>query len=92
MSGLRGDGEERPSRSIEIIVSVATDHLAGIEGVASALTAAGLKDPEVLEAAGVITGRVPGEQALVAIRAIEGVEAVEPSRTIQLPPPDDTLQ
>jgi uncharacterized protein YgbK (DUF1537 family) len=77
---------------LEVLVNVSADHLTGIQELASALEAAGLEQSQVLGAAGVVTGRVADRRALAAVRSVEGVEAVEVSRTVQLPPPEADLQ
>jgi hypothetical protein len=46
----------------------------------------------VLGAAGVVTGRVADRRALAAVRDVQGVQDVEISRTVQLPPPEADLQ
>jgi hypothetical protein len=60
--------------------------------VAAALQEAGLRLGSALPATGVITGAVADEAALRSIAAVEGVEAVEAARDVQLPPPDEPVQ
>lgn len=64
-----------------VIVSVADSHLSGIDRVAEALRAAGLEQPKVLRAAGVVVGEFGGS-SFDALAAIEGVETVEQQRLI----------
>jgi hypothetical protein len=80
------------SEPMEVLVSVSADHLTGIRELASALRDAGLEEPQVLGEAGVVTGRVADRRALAAVRSVEGVQGVEVSRTVQLPPPEADLQ
>jgi hypothetical protein len=74
---------------VEVVISVDAGHLATIGEVAGALRAAGLRDEQVLEAAGVITGHVDDVEPL---RDVEGVASVEPSRAIDIGPPDAPVQ
>jgi hypothetical protein len=74
---------------VDVVISVEPGHLARIGEVAGALRAAGLRDAQVLEAAGVITGRADD---VAALRAVAGVAAVEVSRGIDIGPPDAPVQ
>jgi len=67
----------------EVVVSIAPG--ASATAVADALARAGLRDGQVLEAAGIVTGSADDPEAL---RGVDGVEAVEAARSIQIPPPD----
>jgi hypothetical protein len=77
---------------VEVIVSVAPGEGARIGDVADALVTMGLQDPQVLEAAGVITGTMPDAADLAPLLGVAGVEAVEESRTIDIGPPDAPVQ
>lgn len=74
---------------MEVVISVDPGHLASIGEVAGALRDAGLRDEQVLEAAGVITGHTDDVEPL---RQVAGVAAVETSRTIDIGPPDAPVQ
>jgi hypothetical protein len=80
------------SEPMEVLVSVSADHLTGIQELASVLRDAGLEESQVLGDVGVVTGRVADRRALAAVRSVEGVQDVEISRTVQLPPPDADVQ
>ena len=74
---------------MEVVISVDSGHLASIGEVAGALRAAGLREAQVLEAAGVITGHADDVETL---RRVAGVAAVEASRGIDIGPPDAPVQ
>jgi hypothetical protein len=86
------DEDPQTTEPLEVLVSVSADHLTGIQELASALEAAGLQESKVLGAARVVTGRVADRRALAAVRDVQGVQDVEISRTVQLPPPEADLQ
>lgn len=94
MTGGASEGGQAVSSGgpLEIVVTVAASHLAGMDAVASALIAHGLEDLQVLEAVGVITGSVAEASAMSALRDLDGVEAVEVSRSFRVSPPEDPLQ
>lgn len=77
--------------SEQITVSVADGHLDRIDEVVARLEACGMHVDQVLRAVGVITGSVDAPH-LQALGALSGVAAVEPQRTVQLPPPDSDVQ
>jgi hypothetical protein len=77
---------------VDVLISIDPGHLAQIHEVAGALGRAGLRDGQVLDAAGVVTGRVDDPATVDALQQVDGVEAVEESRDIQLPPPDAPVQ
>lgn len=86
------DGPSSPdSRGGKVTVTVADDHVAQTGAVAEQLRAAGMNVEQVLDAVGMITGRVPAEQR-ATIRALPGVAAVEEETTFQLAPPDSEVQ
>ncbi|WP_433558622.1 hypothetical protein ACQPWY_09155 [Pseudonocardia xinjiangensis] len=69
-------------------VTVTADdaHLDELDRLADRLRAAGMEVEQVLEPVGVITGSAPpGWESLADL---DGVAAVEPGRTVRLPPPD----
>ena len=71
---------------------IADDHVERIGDVAAALQTAGLRLGEVLAATGVVTGSVADAAAMDSLRAVEGVEAVEPVQEVFIPPPDAPVQ
>ena len=75
----------------EVNVSVADDHLARFPDVVRRMEKAGLKVQQQLEAAGVVSGSIDSAK-LPDLEQVEGVTAVESSRSFQLPPPESDLQ
>jgi hypothetical protein len=75
----------------KITVSVTDDALDRIDEVVAALENGGMHIDQVLRPIGVITGSVE-TQRVQALSAVTGVAAVEPQRTVQLPPPDSDVQ
>ncbi|HET8757321.1 MAG TPA: hypothetical protein VFM58_14985 [Solirubrobacteraceae bacterium] len=74
---------------MEVVITLEPGHVADIGEVAGALRAAGLRDAQILEAAGVITGHADDPEPL---RLVPGVGTVEVSRTIDIGPPDAPVQ
>jgi hypothetical protein len=74
---------------VEVVITLEPGHVAAIGDVAGALRAAGLRDEQILEAVGVITGRADD---LEPLRRIPGVGTVEVSRAIDIGPPDAPVQ
>ena len=75
----------------KITVSVADDAMGRIDEVVSALESGGMHVEQVLRPIGVITGSVDTRR-VHALGSVAGVAAVEPQRTVQLPPPDSDVQ
>lgn len=75
----------------KVTISVADDAIDRIDEVVAALESGGLHVEQVLRPIGVITGSVDGGQ-LHALGGVAGVAAVEPQRTVRLPPPDSDVQ
>ena len=75
----------------KITISVADDAIDRIDEVVAALEDGGMQVDQVLRPLGVITGSVD-TQRVQALGAVAGVAAVEPQRTVQLPPPDSDVQ
>lgn len=75
----------------KITISVADDAIDRIDEVVAALEAGGLHVEQVLRPIGVITGSVDTLR-VHALGSVAGVAAVEPQRTVQLPPPDSDVQ
>jgi hypothetical protein len=70
----------------EVTVTVSDDHLGRIEEVADELRARGMTVDQVLATVGVISGRLPDDR-MTTLDAVDGVAAVEQSRTVHGPPP-----
>lgn len=68
------------------------EHLPSIDAVAKTLEGAGLRVSGVMETVGVITGTADDPDQLHALEQLDGVDAVEVTRKIQLPPPDSPIQ
>jgi hypothetical protein len=77
--------------TVPVVVALEDERLADMSAVVDALRDAGLRVREVLTAVGVVTGTVDGDR-LSSLSAVPGVAAVEPERTIGLPPPDTPIQ
>lgn len=76
---------------VNLVISVADDHIDQILDVAQNLREAGLAVEQVMDAAGVITGHCEKSQ-MVALSSVPGVDSVEASQSIQLPSADSPIQ
>ena len=76
------------SQGIPVMVSVDDQHLASISEVGERLVQAGLQVDQVLDAFGVIIGRVD-ESGVDALRAVEGVRGVDRQREVGPASPSD---
>ncbi len=74
-----------------LTVSVDDEYMEALDDVVERLQSAGMEVDEVLPTLGAVTGSADAGQ-LTALADVEGVAAVEPARTIQLPPPDSPVQ
>jgi len=72
-----------------VVVALVDGH--GVEEVLGRLVAAGLSVDESLPEVGVVTGSIATSR-LPRLAQLEGVEAVEASREVQLPPPSAPVQ
>ena len=72
---------------VGVTLLVDDDSLDDLDGVLRRARNAGLRDGQVLAAAGVITGTASAD-TLHELSLVRGIRAAEPERTIQLPPPD----
>lgn len=75
----------------KVTISVADDAIDRIDEVVAALESGGMHVEQVLRPIGVITGSVEARH-VHALGGVAGVAAVEPQRTVQLPPPDADVQ
>src|SRR4051794_37724839 len=70
-----------------VLISVEDSHMGRISEVAEKCRDAGLDISHVMNLTGTITGSVEASR-LQALKEIDGVAAVEPEGSYQLPPPD----
>lgn len=75
-----------------VTVSVDDAHVELIDEVADRLRAAGMEVQHVLAGVGVITGSVGSISQCAALGALDGVAAVQPRQTFELPPPGSAIQ
>ena len=74
-----------------VSVTVADGHRESMDGVVENLRASGMEVEQVLGTLGVVTGSAP-EDALDALRGVEGVDSVDEQLGYRLPPPDSPIQ
>jgi hypothetical protein len=72
---------------IGVTLLVDDDSLHDLDGVLRRARNAGLRDAQVLPAAGVITGRAAPD-TIHELSLVRGIRTAEPDRAFQLPPPD----
>lgn len=76
---------------VDVVITLAEDHISRIKTVAERLTAQGLSINDVLENSGLITGSMqPGK--IAKLRKAKGVMALELSGDVQIAPPDSSIQ
>jgi hypothetical protein len=75
----------------QVSVTVGDEHRESLDGVVANLRASGLQVDQVLGTLGIVTGSAP-DDALDALRGVEGVASVDAQLTHQLPPPDAPVQ
>jgi len=75
------------AENVGVTLLVDDDSLDDLDGVLRRARKAGLRDGQVLAAAGVITGTAAAG-TIHELSLVRGIRAAEPERTIQLPPPD----
>ena len=80
-----GDAPDPGHVGVTLLVEDAS--LDDLDGVLRRARKAGLRDGQVLAAAGVITGTAPAD-TIHELSLVRGIRAAEPERTFQLPPPD----
>lgn len=76
------------SAGVNIIVAVDIDRF---DETVGALRVAGVVVDREMRDVGTVSGRVAGDR-VPDVRGLDGVIAVEPSRSVQLPPPDHDVQ
>jgi hypothetical protein len=77
--------------SEKVNVVVADDYLDRFSEVVKRAKEAGLQVEQPLETIGVVSGSIDPAK-LAALKRVEGVTAVEPSRDFQLAPPESEIQ
>ena len=80
-----------PESRLQLLVTLGDAYLDRAAEVIAHLKKAGLDDVEHLESIGVVKGTAP-QSKIAALRTVLGVQAVEESEWIQLPPPDEPIQ
>jgi hypothetical protein len=85
------EGQTNSSAVEHVNISVADDWLERFPDVVDALKQAGLTVDQELEVVGIVSGVVDPAR-LADLARVPGVLAVEPARTIQLPPPESEIQ
>ena len=75
------------AEAVGVTLLVEDDSLGDLDAVLRRVRRAGLRDGQVLPAAGVITGTARPD-AIHELSLVRGIRAAEPERTVQLPPPD----
>ena len=79
------------TNTIEVTVSIAQAYLDKFAQVAQACTKAGLRITQKLEAIGILSGMINSTK-LQALEQVEGVAAVEGTRSYQVAPPSSKIQ
>jgi hypothetical protein len=72
-------------------VNVLIDDLEHFSEVVERVRKAGLKVEQALEEVGVVSGSIDSAK-LAALERLKGVAAVEPVRTVRIPPPEEDIQ
>jgi hypothetical protein len=80
-----------PSEKMDVLVTLEDGQAERAARVADDLRAAGLDVTQVMTEIGVVTGSVDRAR-LNDLAAVSGVAAVEQSREVRLPPPDEPVQ
>jgi hypothetical protein len=84
--------DETSIGTVEVTIAVDDASVERIADVAARLEQAGLRDAHAQSRIGVITGSVDEPALTSALEEVEGVAAVEVTRSFQLPPPDSPIQ
>jgi uncharacterized membrane-anchored protein len=74
-----------------VTVTVDDTHLDRVEEVAAHLRSSGMQVDQVLNEIGVISGSVPDDRRQL-LKTVTGVQSVEDTTTVQLPPPESPVQ
>jgi hypothetical protein len=81
----------KKSPEVEVVVTVAQEHLSKVKQVAARLEAQGLKVTNTMEGIGMISGKAP-HAALGDLNKVDGVAAVELSGSVKIAPPESEIQ
>lgn len=76
---------------IEMLVTVADDHLSDFQQIVHQLRGTGLKISHTMESLGIVSGTINAAD-LEKIKSLQGIAAIEPAGSVQLPPPDSEIQ
>jgi len=76
---------------VKVVIGVEEHYVGDLAAVVDRLRAAGVEVHEALGTIGTVTGSVDSA-AIESVRGLEGVAAVETSRTFVLGPPDSEVQ
>lgn len=82
---------ESAKPEIEVIITVAQDRRAHLKQLASELQSKGLKVTNTMEGLGMISGTALADN-LEQLKNVDGIAAIEPAGTVQLPPPNSEIQ
>ena len=74
-----------------VTITVDDTHLDRIDEVAAHLRSSGMQVDQVLNEIGVISGSVPDDRRQL-LKTVTGVQSVEDTATVQLPPPESPVQ
>ena len=74
-----------------VTITVDDTHLDRIEEVAAHLRSSGMQVDQVLNEIGLISGSVPDDRRQL-LKTVTGVQSVEDTATVQLPPPESPVQ
>lgn len=85
------ESSEATKMGSEVVVTVNDDALSDVKAVVRRLEDSGLAVDHVLDFIGQVTGHCE-DRAIDALREVKGVDAVEISRKIQLPPFGSLIQ
>ena len=80
-----------PDDDVELMVSVADEHLGRFPEVVETLRKAGLRVISEQPTLGTLTGKIAAG-GVDALASLQGVAGVEPAGGYQLPPPESDLQ
>ncbi len=76
---------------VEITIAIGNRYLSKFDAIVSSCEAVGLQVSQKLTQLGLIIGRIKADK-IAELQQIEGITAVEQSRSYQLPPPESDLQ
>lgn len=77
--------------AVSVQVTVDDAHMSDLPGVAKELKAKGLKNVQVLEAVGIVLGKIAPARRQ-SLQSVQGVMGVEDQSQIDIGPPDAPVQ